>query len=70
MTDEQIIKALECCKNRNIDGDSRPKCYDCPLHSYCHITVVDTQEGRTLLFANALDLINRQKAEIERLKTA
>ena len=69
MTDNEIIKALECCEHRNIDGEALPNCYDCPMWSYCNVQVADIKEGRTLLFAKALDLINRQKAEIERLKT-
>ena len=49
MTDNEIIKALECCSDSN--------CHECPI------------EGCTDdIFRNALDLINRQKAEIERLK--
>ena len=49
MTDEQIMKALECC------GDSN--CNECPI------------EGCTDdIFGEALDLINRQKAELNNLK--
>lgn len=56
MTDEQIIKSLECC---NRIGGS---CNDCPL--YCGVS--SCIKNLTL---NALDLINRQKAEIGRLQT-
>lgn len=66
MTDKEIIKALECCNNRDIEGSARPNCYDCPMTSYCHIVVADIKDGRTLLFAKALDLINRQNVEIEK----
>lgn len=54
MTDEQIIRALEICAN---DGD----CKDCAInphkgnYGYC----------TSLALKAALDLINRQKAEIE-----
>ena len=52
MTDNEIIKALECCIN--------DKCQECPLNKlFC---------GREVATEYALDLINRQKAEIERLK--
>ena len=53
MTDAEIIKALECCKGRLCAGK------ECPLFN----------EGGCLvmLSSNALALINRQKAEIERL---
>lgn len=51
MTDEQIIKALECCM-----ADSGYTCKDCPC---CDAVCVDIYE--------VLALIKRQKAEIERL---
>jgi predicted RNase H-like nuclease (RuvC/YqgF family) len=53
MTDNEIVKALECC--HQVNG-----CDRCPLHSYsaeCEI-----------LNTYALDLIKRQKAEIEKLQ--
>lgn len=53
MTDEQIIKALECCGYKN--------CKQCPNFS-------EDIECSEKLIKLALDLINRQKAEIERLK--
>lgn len=53
-TDDEIIRALECCKNEDCDN--------CPFFKYpksiCRWDVWDC----------ALDLINRQKAEIERLR--
>ena len=50
MTDEQIIKAFECCNN-----DS---CENCPnLSTCCEIDITN----------EILNIINRQKAEIERL---
>lgn len=53
MTDNEIIKALECC----IDCD----CKNCPCQTENgHCMEID----ETLI----LDLINRQKAEIEKLK--
>ncbi len=56
MTEIEIIKALECC--------SKPYCNDnkCPLHK----NTINTKDCITQLSTNALDLINRQKAEIER----
>ena len=51
LTDKEIIKVLECCINS--DG-----CHACPRTKYC-----DGFEH----MQNALDLINRQQAEIERL---
>ena len=59
MTDEQIIKALECCKT-NIQTD----CENCPLYKE---EVTENSTCITILSENALDLINRQQAEIERL---
>ena len=52
MTDAEIIKALKCC----IKG----KCSECPLKAmFCSECVV---------MGFALELINRQKAEIEKLQ--
>ena len=51
---EEIIKGLECC----IAFD----CRNCPLGSKCN-----SSPPSPLPFKCALDLINRQKAEIERL---
>lgn len=55
MTDNEVIKALECCTK---DG-----CSNCPLY-------VPESTGicvKRIMFG-ALNLINRQKAEIEKLK--
>ncbi len=59
MNDAEIIKALECC--------SKPYCNNnnCPLHR----NTINTKDCITQLSTNALDLINRQKAEVERLKS-
>ena len=55
MSDNEIIKALECCcKNNNCDG--------CPLD---YLTF--SSQCASELAIKSLDLINRQKAEIERL---
>ena len=48
MTDNEIIKALECCGIRDT------KCISCPYYEKTYCVDVD-----------ALDLINRQKAEID-----
>jgi len=55
LTDEEIIKALECCSTLCC------KCDECPL--YC----VGVNCSSFELHRYALDLINRQKAEIEML---
>ena len=51
-TDDDVIKALECCAYKST-------CEECPYY----------QQGASCLDVevDALDLINRQKAEIERL---
>lgn len=58
MTDNEIIKALECCTD---DSKGITQCAICPYQTkdkdYC---VAD-------LLEQSLSLINRQKAEIERL---
>ena len=56
MTDTEIIKALECCAG---DGTTKD-CYSCSIY--------EIDECQCVLPKQALDLINRQKAEIERLK--
>ena len=57
MTYEQIIKALKCCADEYIHS-----CDYCPFEKECN--------GDNLnLVKYALDLINRQKSEIEKLNT-
>lgn len=59
MTDNEIIKALECCK----DSPSYEYCSEC-LYGEC------TSKKGCLgeLLEDAIDFISRQKAEIEELK--
>ena len=54
MTDDEIIKALECCDFTDIKA-----CEECPLYNTfdCSFVIID----------KTLDLVNRQKAEIDRL---
>ena len=56
MTDEQTIKALECC----ISSDNSEACRGCPFDENDMCT-----KDSNALQKYALDLINRQKAEIE-----
>ena len=55
MTDDEIIKALECCDFTDIKA-----CEECPFYRTfdCSFVIID----------KTLDLVHRQKAEIERLK--
>ena len=54
-TDNEIVKALNCCGSENCQG--------CPYWDYkC--------QGGNQMIRDAIDLINRQKAEIESLKEA
>ena len=59
-TDEEIIEALDLCTQQN---GSIP-CYDCPCWND------DEQKCEGIDYTATLDLINRQKAEIEMLKSA
>ncbi len=59
MTDKEIIKALECCV--------APNCGDCPIFNNNEIRRVPGKCVQTLE-KNSLDLINRQQAQIEKLK--
>ena len=57
MTDNEIIKALECCTDESYEN-----CNECPYST-------DTLSCERLkLLEDSLELINRQKAEIEKLK--
>ena len=60
-TDDEIIKALECC--RTIDGND---CFTCPYHGKQY--EIGSGGCTNDLVSDALALINLQKAEIERLK--
>ena len=59
LTDEEIIKALECCLDI-----SPSTCKNCPLFNITNSTMVCSKIAAKF----ALDLINRLQAEIERLK--
>ena len=61
MTDEQIIKALKCC----IESNSPEECSKCPLKRDNGNMSECLEQKERLSF----DLINRQKSEIEELKT-
>lgn len=62
MTDKEIIQALDlCCTQQN--GGLMP-CYGCPCWNH------DEQECEGIDYDVTFDLINRQRAEIERLKSA
>ena len=55
LTDNEIIKALECCIRDNVSCDGCPAVGVCQHDPDCPKSI-------------ALDLINRQKAEIEKLE--
>ena len=57
MTDNKIIRALECCNK----SDNGKGCFKCPYRQYCPDCLRRRNE-------DTIDLINRQKAEIERLQ--
>lgn len=56
MTDNEIIKALECCSTY------KGKCTDCPA-----FVKVERSNCKQVLLGS-MEIINRQKAEIELLK--
>ena len=60
MTDEQIIKALECC-TQNVG------CNGCPFVNSTDIKYRGGYACAETMRKSALNLINRQKEEIERL---
>lgn len=55
MTDNEIIKALECCSSHEWSCDE-----DCPLYHH--------KSSKYIMASAALDIINRQKAEIKVLR--
>lgn len=65
MTDNEIIKALECCQRPVGSG----VCNDCPLKSVREKRLSHNDKScTTIMLEDAIDLIARQKAEIERLQ--
>lgn len=54
MTDNEIIKALECCL------EDIANCDNCPYEHYCSI-------HQNNMLKDTLSLINRQQAEIEKI---
>ena len=63
MTDNEIIKSLECC----ISSSTALACFKCPMAKNRECYGSNTNINR-LVAENALNLINRQRAEIERRK--
>ena len=61
MTDNEIIKALECCTQQ-------AGCSGCPFVISDEIKYRGGYSCSEALRKNALDLINHQKTEVERLK--
>lgn len=58
MTDNEIVETLKLCTTQ----DGSISCYDCPCWND------DEQECEGIDYTATLDLINRQKTEIERLR--
>lgn len=63
LTDEEIVKALECCATISVNPYLRGECIDCPYFQK-HI---DCVEGRRSEM-DCIDLIHRLKDENESLK--
>ena len=59
MTDNEIIKALECCASDDY------VCKICPMNKF---RIPDTGKCISKILRDTLDLINRQKAEILELQ--
>ena len=55
MTNAEIIKALECCLAKDVVNDRCDECPNLAMGAYC----------MDRMLKDALNLINRQKAEIE-----
>ena len=63
MTDNDIIKAFECCE---ANGGNRPDCKECP-YFWLEEKPVDCHKRAR---RQVLDLIYRKNAEIERLRNS
>lgn len=63
MTDNEIIKALECCKMPVGSG----ACNSCHLKGTRNNATIGSKSCTTILIEKVLDLITRQNAEIEKL---
>ena len=59
MTDNEIMKAMECCGSRGVES-----CVNCPLAK--KYTFGECAE---IMFNEIKNLIRRQKSEIEKIKT-
>lgn len=68
MTDNEIIKALECCRNNEREDECK-YCLSCPM-AHCDLDEDEELNCMEAVLKRAIDIINRQKAEIERLKNA
>ena len=66
MTDNEIIKALECCRN-NAREDECKYCLSCPM-AHCELDEDEELNCMDAVLKRAIDLINRQKAEIEKYR--
>ena len=62
MTDNEIIKVLECCSTAKSYEDCKRK--KCPFYDE-DIDMCGTINSETIIQGYALKLINRQKAEID-----
>lgn len=62
MTGEEIKKALECCIKAKTSADC--EALKCPFYDN-EIDMCMYVDNEEAIYANALDLINRQQAEIE-----
>ena len=59
MKDEDIVKALKCC------GEKFGNCKECPYSGGKCVTL----EGESILLKDAVDLIDRQRIEINILSS-
>lgn len=57
MADKEMIKAIECCLKSPVDCDN------------CAYTKYPVRDCNTILINDIADLINRQQAEIDKLKS-
>lgn len=68
MTDNEIIKALECCRDDE-RYDTCEYCLKCPVSNYNLNEETEAVNCVDALLTRAIDLIKRKDAEIERFET-
>ena len=66
LTAEEIVASFECCRKNDLENTCA-YCTGCPASNYYALDYEGDEECIGYVMRKAIDLIHRQKAEIERL---